>query len=176
MTTHDWYTIADVSKGYLKGPSSPLSIANNAFCSRDSKKGGLFWCGAIKNLLNNFSYYAPCPVHGCSHTLRVVTDAEVHDKRHKPYRSSPITSPIAMLLAWRVLSAMVYHRKSAARESLSTDPLLVRATLKDMTSFQCAETCFLHFKGPAGPSKFTEKHQRFYTTSSSPSFLAEQYL
>jgi len=82
-------------------------------------------------------------------------------------------------MAWRVLNAMVHNRKSAARESLSTDPLLVRATLKDMTRFQCSlplKLVFWHFKGPAGPSKFTEKHQLFYAKSSSPSFLAEQYL
>jgi hypothetical protein len=74
------------------------------------------------------------------------------DKMHKPYRSLPCTSPIALLMAWRVLNAMVYHRKSAARESLSTDPLQVRATLKDMTRFLCSLTLklvFLHFRGPA---------------------------
>ncbi len=48
-------------------------------------------------------------------------------------------------MAWRVLNAMVHNRKSAARESLSTDPLLVRATLKDMTRFQCSLTLKLVF-------------------------------
>jgi hypothetical protein len=74
------------------------------------------------------------------------------DKMHKPYRSSPSTSPIALLMAWRVLNAMVYHRKSAARESLSTDPLVVRATVKDAHHFYVRKrwNLYLHFKGP-GP-------------------------
>jgi hypothetical protein len=48
-------------------------------------------------------------------------------------------------MAWRVLNAMVYHRKSAARESPSTDPLLLRAILKDMTRFQWSLTLKLVF-------------------------------
>jgi hypothetical protein len=40
---------------------------------------------------------------------------------------------------------MVHNRKSAAWESLSIDPLLLRATLKDMTRFQCSLTLKLVF-------------------------------